>query len=216
MSLLKLRVFSPKKTFSTCNCASPLPPFPPYNFIRPLLKYRHYTTQCLEFPSFISLQLTIHFFLPPFLPSLFIPRLSSQGYFSLCSSSFLPSLSLSFSKRKIHIFHGRRCNTSPGRPRPMNFSLVPISFASECSFLNRFRQPFTIYTRGGDTKRLSYTPRCREVYSFDSIESSTRRGGDVCSVVNVKEIWKLLVDNVTVLRQYVLSYRYSNVYVKGK
>lgn len=94
---------------------------------------------------------------PPFLPSLFIPRLSSQGYFSLCSSSFLPSLSLSFSKRKIHIFHGRRCNTSPGRPRPTNFSLVPISFASECSFLNRFRQPFTIYTRGGDTKRASLT-----------------------------------------------------------
>lgn len=39
------------------------------------------------------------------------------------------------------------------------------------------------------------------VHTFDSIESWR------VDVVNVKEIWKLLVDNVTVLRQYVLSYR---------
>lgn len=31
--------------------------------------------------------------------------------------------------------------------------------------------------------------------------------GEGVDVVNAKEIWKLLVDNVTVLRQYVLSYR---------
>lgn len=143
-------VFFPRKKLFQLVIAPPSPPPPPpYNFIRPLLKYRHYTTQCLEFPlpSFISLQLTIHFFPPPFL-LLVLPRPSSQGYFSPCS--FLSPLHLPFFLEAKNSYLPAGDATRPqGDVRPTNFSLVPISSASECSFLSRFRQPFTIYKGRG-------------------------------------------------------------------
>lgn len=150
--------------------------------------------QCPEFPLFISLELTSSTF---FALSLSLSSSSLlQRLLSLPSPSFL---SLSFSRRKIHI---RRCNASPGRPT-FDPRIVSSSPRVQCSFLRRFRNRL-LFTRDMKCFALllhallprGYTPSTR-----------LRVGGGGVDVVNVKEIWKLLVDNVTVLRQYVLSYR---------
>lgn len=136
MSLLKLRVFSPKKTFSTCNCASPLPPFPPYNFIRPLLKYRHYTTQCLEFPSFISLQLTIHFFLPP-LPPLLVHSSSLFARLLFSLFFFLSPLPLPFFLEAKNSYLPRQAMQHVPREAPTHEFLARTDFLRERVFLSK-------------------------------------------------------------------------------
>lgn len=109
------------------------------------------------------------------------------------------SLPLFFAK---FISSGRRCNASPGRST-FDPRIVSSSPRVQCSFLRRFRNRL-LFTRDMKCFALllhallprGYTPSTR-----------LRVGGGRVDVVNVKEIWKLLVDNVTVLRQYVLSYR---------
>lgn len=123
-------------------------------------------------------------------------RLSFNGYFPL--RLFSPSL---FRGEKF-ISSGRRCNASPGRST-FDPRIVSSSPRVQCSFLRRFRNRL-LFTRDMKCFALllhallprGYTPSTR-----------LRVGGGGVDVVNVKEIWKLLVDNVTMLRQYVLSYR---------
>lgn len=146
--------------------------------------------QCPEFPLFISLELTSSTFFALSLSSSLLQRL-------LSSPSFL---SLSFSRRKIHIFRQAMQRVSrEADVRPTNC----FSPRVQCSFLRRFRNRL-LFTRDMKCFALllhallprGYTPSTR-----------LRVGGGGVDVVNAKEIWKLLVDNVTVLRQYVLSYR---------
>lgn len=125
-------------------------------------------------------------------------RLSFNGYFPSRLRLFSPSL---FRGEKF-ISSGRRCNASPGRST-FDPRIVSSSPRVQCSFLRRFRNRL-LFTRDMKCFALllhallprGYTPSTR-----------LRVGGGGVDVVNMKEIWKLLVDNVTVLRQYVLSYR---------
>lgn len=104
MSLLKLGV-PPKKTF--------------FQLVIALLKYRDYTMQCPEFPLFISLELTSSTFFALSL-SLFSSSLLQR---LLSSPSFL---SLSFSRRKIHIFRQAMQRVSrEADVRPTNCFFLP-------------------------------------------------------------------------------------------
>lgn len=152
--------------------------------------------QCPEFPlpAFYIARTYIFHFLCSF--SRCPRRLSFNGYFPSPLRLFSPSL---FRGEKF-ISSGRRCNASPGKPT-FDPRIVSSSPRVQCSFLRRFRNRL-LFTRDMKCFALllhallprGYTPSTR-----------LRVGG--VDVVNVKEIWKLLVDNVTVLRQYVLSYR---------
>lgn len=152
--------------------------------------------QCPEFPLFISLELTSSTF---FALSL---SLSSSSLLQRLLSSPLRLFSPSLFRGEKFISSGRRCNASPGRST-FDPRIVSSSPRVQCSFLRRFRNRL-LFTRDMKCFALllhallprGYTPSTR-----------LRVGGEGVDVVNVKEIWKLLVDNVTVLRQYVLSYR---------
>ena len=151
--------------------------------------------QCPEFPLFISLELTSSTF---FALSLVVLVVSP----STATFPPLSVFSLLLFRREKFISSGRRCNASPGRPT-FDPRIVSSSPRVQCSFLRRFRNRL-LFTRDMKCFALllhallprGYTPSTR-----------LRVGGGGVDVVNVKEIWKLLVDNVTVLRQYVLSYR---------
>lgn len=145
--------------------------------------------QCPEFPLFISLELTSSTFF-----ALSPRRLSFNGYFPPLSVFSLP---LFFAK---FISSGRRCNASPGRST-FDPRIVSSSPRVQCSFLRRFRNRL-LFTRDMKCFALLLHALLPRGYT-----SSTRLRVGGVDVVNVKEIWKLLVDNVTVLRQYVLSYR---------
>lgn len=132
----------------------------------------------------------------------FLCSLSSSSLLQRLLSSPLRLFSPSLFRGEKFISSGRRCNASPGRST-FDPRIVSSSPRVQCSFLRRFRNRL-LFTRDMKCFALllhallprGYTPSTR-----------LRVGGGGVDVVNVKEIWKLLVDNVTVLRQYVLSYR---------
>lgn len=151
--------------------------------------------QCPEFLLFISLFTSSTFFALSL-------SLSSSSLLQRLLSSPLRLFSPSLFRGEKFISSGRRCNASPGKPT-FDPRIVSSSPRVQCSFLRRFRNRL-LFTRDMKCFALllhallprGYTPSTR-----------LRVGGGGVDVVNVKEIWKLLVDNVTVLRQYVLSYR---------
>lgn len=151
--------------------------------------------QCPEFPLFILLFTSSTFFALSL-------SLSSSSLLQRLFSSPLRLFSPSLFRGEKFISSGRRCNASPGKPT-FDPRIVSSSPRVQCSFLRRFRNRL-LFTRDMKCFALllhallprGYTPSTR-----------LRVGGGGVDVVNVKEIWKLLVDNVTVLRQYVLSYR---------